>query len=160
MLKTFLKTFLHNLTDNSHIKIPEASDMIHNYYKSFLIAILFNFLVVFSGYARQSALSTNKLTDTYSTNILTESAANSHMKREMISINSQYVLIEILRDDNVHFEMSFIDSGVTAAKPIITTPMINKTDYSGPTICTRNGNTFDTKDLQIIVDPAACYHHL
>jgi alpha-glucosidase len=81
-------------------------------------------------------------------------ALNAQVRREKISIaTGHYVVVELLRDDIVHFEASSIDSHATTSKPIITTPMIFKTDYTGPTTYMKNGNVIDTRDMQIIIDP-------
>ncbi len=80
-------------------------------------------------------------------------AAGTEVKREKIAVSDgRYVVVEVLRDDMAHFEMSSIDSHASATRPIITTPMVYKTDYAGPTTYSRNGNIIKTKDMQIVVD--------
>ncbi|MCA9929698.1 MAG: hypothetical protein KC419_14525, partial [Anaerolineales bacterium] len=63
-----------------------------------------------------------------------------------------YLRVEILDDDLVHFESG--SGSVPDDAPIATTPMVQKTDYAGPTEFTDDGNgTLTTAVLQLTVDP-------
>ena len=73
-------------------------------------------------------------------------------RAEFINSNKQYLIVETLDDDLIHFELSAVGSSPGAAKPIYTSPMIDKTDYSGPTSYSKNGNVIETKGLRVTVN--------
>ncbi|KAA3658299.1 MAG: DUF5110 domain-containing protein, partial [Chloroflexi bacterium] len=63
-----------------------------------------------------------------------------------------YLIVEFLDDDLVHFESSS-GSGPENDAAIATTPMVVKTDYTGPTDFADDGHgTLSTPELQVIVD--------
>jgi alpha-glucosidase (family GH31 glycosyl hydrolase)/CubicO group peptidase (beta-lactamase class C family) len=65
----------------------------------------------------------------------------------------QYLIVEFLDDDLVHFELSGIGTSSDTSNPIYTSPMIVKKDYAGPTSLERLGaGTFETPNLRIEVD--------
>jgi len=63
---------------------------------------------------------------------------------------NQYVIIEFLDDDLVHFEFSAGQDAPNISQPIYASPMIDKTNYSGPSTngYSKNGNTIETSELQ------------
>lgn len=64
-----------------------------------------------------------------------------------------YLLLEVLDDDLIHFETN---SGHAPSDegPITTSPMVQKTDYPGPSEFSDDGRgTLTTADLQIVVNP-------
>lgn len=64
-----------------------------------------------------------------------------------------YLVVELLDDDLVHFETG-MGSPPTAGTPLATSPMVQKTDYPGPTTFTDDGQgTLTTAELQVQVDP-------
>ncbi|MGK7894409.1 MAG: TIM-barrel domain-containing protein [Xenococcus sp. (in: cyanobacteria)] len=76
-------------------------------------------------------------------------------RQNFISNDGQNSLIvEIIDDDLVHFEYATSENASPSNQPFYTSPMVFKTDYSGPTeISLVNGNTIETKDLKLeIID--------
>lgn len=62
-----------------------------------------------------------------------------------------YLVVELLDDDLVHFETGM---GSPSDGPIVTSPMVDKTDYTGPTEFANNGQgVLTTADLQITIHP-------
>lgn len=57
--------------------------------------------------------------------------AEAAVQRVQITSGSNYLIVEALRDDIVHFELSTLTPPGTG-NPIRTSPMIYKTDYTGP----------------------------
>jgi alpha-glucosidase (family GH31 glycosyl hydrolase) len=75
--------------------------------------------------------------------------------RVLFQVGSNTLILEFLDDDLVHFEYSGAGVPADVSMPIHTSPMISKTDYSGPTALTTDGQgTFETPDLQVQIDPA------
>jgi alpha-glucosidase len=71
-----------------------------------------------------------------------------------------YVIVEFLDDDLVHFELSAFGPGPDTSEPIFTTPMIDKTNFPGPSsLIQTEGDTLETPDLRIQVDQdSLCIH--
>lgn len=65
---------------------------------------------------------------------------------------SQYLIVETLNDDLIHFEYSAIGPAPDAALLLYTSPMIYKTDYPGPSSYSQQGNVIATSDVKLIVD--------
>ncbi|MBK8903997.1 MAG: DUF5110 domain-containing protein [Anaerolineaceae bacterium] len=64
-----------------------------------------------------------------------------------------YLVVELLDDDLIHFEAGQ-GSPPAAGTPLATSPMVQKTDYPGPTSFTDDGQgTLTTAELQVQVDP-------
>src|ERR1700687_526116 len=49
------------------------------------------------------------------------------------------VVVELLDDDLMHFELSAVGGGPDTGAPLYTTPMVLRTDYAGPSRFTNNG---------------------
>lgn len=63
-----------------------------------------------------------------------------------------YLVVEVLDDDLIHFEAGQGSPPATGT-PLATSPMVQKTDYSGPTHFTDDGQgTLTTAELQVQVD--------
>ncbi len=81
--------------------------------------------------------------------------ASAAVQRVKILSGSNYLVVEALRDDIVHFELG-AGAGPDVSLPLYTTPMVAKTDYTGPTGWTdsTSGNirTFDTPSVKVAVD--------
>lgn len=78
------------------------------------------------------------------------------VERVKLQAGGQYLIIELLRDDLVHFEVSAMGPGPGTATPIFTTPQVAKTDYPGPASFAQSGpggSTLDTAQMHIVVDP-------
>lgn len=79
--------------------------------------------------------------------------SDAEVFRTKFSTNSAYLIIEVLDDDLVHVEVSAIGEGPDPSEPLYTSPMVFKTDYAGPTRITQTGNTLETSDLRVEVNP-------
>lgn len=64
----------------------------------------------------------------------------------------QYLIVETLNDDLIHFELSAVGSGPDAALPLYTSPMIHKTDFHGPSAYSQQGNMIETSEIKVAVD--------
>ncbi|HVP09643.1 MAG TPA: TIM-barrel domain-containing protein, partial [Phycisphaerae bacterium] len=68
--------------------------------------------------------------------------------------NDRCLIMEVLDDDLVHFELAKGPPDAAANKPIYTTPMVFKTDYRGPTRLKKPGpGVVETMEMRIAVDP-------
>jgi alpha-glucosidase (family GH31 glycosyl hydrolase) len=78
-------------------------------------------------------------------------AADATVFRSQFTSGSSYLVVEVLDDDLAHFEVA---SGTPPAttQPLYTSPMVFKTDYTGPTSVTRTGNTIETNDMRLEID--------
>jgi alpha-glucosidase (family GH31 glycosyl hydrolase) len=76
------------------------------------------------------------------------------VKRHSFSTPSSHLLVEILDDDMVHFEFSAGGGLPALDESIYSSPMIDKTDYEGPTTFSATDNQLETSDIRIKVDPA------
>ncbi|WP_394829920.1 TIM-barrel domain-containing protein [Pendulispora albinea] len=76
------------------------------------------------------------------------------VQRVRFDVPGQYLIVEVLDDDLVHFELSAKGAGPGAGAPLFTSPMVAKTDYAGPTSFVREGNTLRTPELEVAVDAA------
>jgi alpha-glucosidase len=66
-----------------------------------------------------------------------------------------YLLVEVLDDDLVHFELSAY--GPTTKTAIYTSPMVYKTDYPGPSHFSDDGQgALETADIKLQVKPDRC----
>lgn len=86
--------------------------------------------------------------------LLTSSVALAAVERRKFTTATAYLVVEILGDDLVHFEVSSVGSGPSTEQPLYTSPMVSKTTYSGPSSFIDHGNTLETPDVQLIVTPA------
>jgi alpha-glucosidase (family GH31 glycosyl hydrolase) len=68
---------------------------------------------------------------------------------------NNYLVVEFLKDELLHFELSGMGPGPDAGKPIFITPQVAKTDYAGPSSFAQSGkggNTLDTTDMKVVVN--------
>src|SRR5262249_44336268 len=65
---------------------------------------------------------------------------------------ARYLLVEVLRDDVAHFELSAVGSGPDVSAPLWQSPMVAKRDYPGPSRITVSGSTIETAALRVEVD--------
>ncbi|MBZ0282160.1 MAG: glycoside hydrolase family 31, partial [Anaerolineae bacterium] len=80
------------------------------------------------------------------------SSASSSVYRVTFAANDQYLTVEVLDDDLAHFE---VGSGVGADEVIWTTPMVAKTDYSGPSSLNfPSSNVIETPEMRLTIDEA------
>jgi len=75
------------------------------------------------------------------------------LKRVKFKSGDQYLMVEFLDDDLVHFELSAFDVSADPDQAIFTTPMIAKTDYQGPLSFSNDGQgTMQTSEVKVVVD--------
>jgi alpha-glucosidase (family GH31 glycosyl hydrolase) len=73
--------------------------------------------------------------------------------RVKFQVGNNYLILEFLNDDLLHFELSGVETQTDLSQPLHTTPMVAKTDYPGPAHLTSDGKgTFETDALKIQVD--------
>jgi alpha-glucosidase len=82
-------------------------------------------------------------------------AAEGDGARHLYGAPGRYLVVEALRDDVVHFELSAVGAG-DAGKAIYTTPMVAKTDYPGPSTLAADDHHLETALLDVAVDGALC----
>jgi alpha-glucosidase (family GH31 glycosyl hydrolase) len=74
-------------------------------------------------------------------------AAHAAVHRAKFNFGGNYALVEVLDDDLIHVEYAS-GSGPAAGTPIYNSPMVGKTNYSGPTSVSQNGGVIDTPEMQ------------
>ena len=77
------------------------------------------------------------------------------VQRVKFTSGNNYLIVEFLNDDLMHFELSALGPGPDPSSPLFTTPQVFKTDYAGPSSFTQSGvggNTLDTADMTVAVD--------
>lgn len=81
-------------------------------------------------------------------------AAQAAPQRVEFTAGGDYLVVEFLDDDLVHFETG-TGSGPGTANPLFTTDQVAKTDYPGPSSFTQNGGILSTPQLRVEVDTAS-----
>src|SRR5260370_41102461 len=82
-------------------------------------------------------------------------AAEAAVQRVKYQSGNNYLIVEVLTDDLVHFEVSGLGPGPDAATPIFTSPQVFKTDYAGPSTFSQSGSgghILDPAHAQVVVD--------
>jgi len=74
------------------------------------------------------------------------------VQRAKFTSGNNYLIVEFLDNDLVHFELSALGPGPGTGSPIFTTPQVSKTNYTGPTSFSQSGNTLETPDIRVVVD--------
>jgi alpha-glucosidase (family GH31 glycosyl hydrolase) len=80
-----------------------------------------------------------------------ESSVGAPIPRLKFTSGQNYLLLELLDDDLLHFEVSGLGPGPAESAPLFTTPQVAKNDYPGPSSFSRSGNTVDTAELRVVV---------
>jgi alpha-glucosidase (family GH31 glycosyl hydrolase) len=80
------------------------------------------------------------------------SLASGAVERRKFSIPGAYLVIEVLDDDLVHFELSAIGSGPPLSQALHTSPMVFKTNYEGPSTLSGSGNLLETGDIRLVIN--------
>ncbi len=83
-------------------------------------------------------------------------AAPLGVQRAQFTAGSSYLVIEVLDDDLVHFELAGSGTPPGTSAPLFTTDQIDKTDYAGPEQYARNASVITTADLRVTVDASLC----
>lgn len=78
--------------------------------------------------------------------------AMAAIERLKFNTPSAYLVIEVLDDDLIHFEVSAAVPGPPLSDPIYTSPMVGKHDYSGPNSFTRSGDRVETDDIRLEIN--------
>jgi alpha-glucosidase len=78
--------------------------------------------------------------------------AIADVERRKFTNGEGYLIAEVLDDDLVHFEISESGNGPTADLPLYSSPMVEKTDYTGPSVFRNSGNRLETNELRIEID--------
>ncbi len=74
-------------------------------------------------------------------------------ERVIFQNGNEYLILEFLDDDLLHFELSGEETQTDLTQPLHTSPMILKTDYPGPSrLMTDGKGTFETAALKVQVD--------
>ncbi|MDX3001762.1 glycoside hydrolase family 31 protein [Kribbella solani] len=83
--------------------------------------------------------------------VLPTQTAQAVVQRVEFLAGGNYLVVEFLDDDLVHFEMG-TGSGPGTGSPLFTTTQIAKTNYSGPTSLTQSGGVLTTPGLKVDVN--------
>ena len=75
--------------------------------------------------------------------------------RVKFQVGQNYLILEFLDDDLVHFELSGVETLTDLSQPLHTTPMVAKKDYPGPSQLMFDGEgTFETTSLKVQIEPS------
>ena len=74
------------------------------------------------------------------------------VQRKKFTIPNAYLVVEVLDDNLIHFELSAIGPGPSEHDRLYTSPMILKTDYLGASTFNQNANTIETRDIRLVID--------
>ncbi len=83
---------------------------------------------------------------------LQTAAADIYRKKFSTTSPNMYLVIEVLDNDLIHFEVSAVGNGPDTSTPLYVSPMIAKTTYSGASSVQDTGNTLETRDIKIYVN--------
>jgi len=74
------------------------------------------------------------------------------VQRKKFTASAGYVVVEVLDDDLLHFEVSAVGSGPATTQPLHTSPMVLRADHAGPTTFVDNGGALETAELAVTID--------
>jgi alpha-glucosidase len=80
--------------------------------------------------------------------LATPGSPGAEVRREIFTAGNRYLVVEALDDDLLHFELSAVGSPPDAGRPVPVSPMIARTDQSGPAQYRRDGMTVETGALR------------
>jgi alpha-glucosidase len=86
------------------------------------------------------------------------SDAQADPQRFKFTAAGSYLVVEVLDDDLIHFELSAAGPGPATAQPLFTTPQVAKTEYPGPSAIAQSGpsgTTLETPETRVAVDPTS-----
>ena len=82
--------------------------------------------------------------------VLTANSLHAEVRRVKFTVDNRYLLVEVLDDDLIHFELS-VAAGPAATMPLFTSPMVLKTDYPGPSAFSSVDNTYFPHPTDLII---------
>lgn len=85
--------------------------------------------------------------------LLITTTLHAEVKRAKFTTPTQYLVVEALDDDLIHFELSAVGAGPDTTTQLYTSPMVLKIDYPGPSSFSATGNTIETGEIRVDVDP-------
>jgi alpha-glucosidase (family GH31 glycosyl hydrolase) len=80
-------------------------------------------------------------------------ATHADVQRRKFTLPPAYLIVEVLDDDLLHFEVSAIGDP-PVDRSLYASPMVHKKDYPGPGVFVAGGNRLETAELRIEVNPA------
>jgi len=83
--------------------------------------------------------------------VLPAQTAQAAVQRVQFTAGGNYLVVEFLDDDLVHFELG-VGSGPGTGSPVFTTTQIAKTNYPGPTSLTQAGGVLTTPGIKVDVN--------
>lgn len=81
-------------------------------------------------------------------------AAQAVTQRVQYASGGNYLVVEVLDDDLVHFETG-AGAGPGTAAALFATDQVSKRNYAGPTTFSQVGGTITTADMKVVVDPTS-----
>lgn len=81
-------------------------------------------------------------------------SAAADVARFKYAHGGSYLVVELLDDDLAHFEVSAFGPGPDTSQPVLTSPMVEKTDYPGPASVSQSGpggTILETPELRLTV---------
>ncbi|NEO97568.1 MAG: DUF5110 domain-containing protein [Symploca sp. SIO2E9] len=84
--------------------------------------------------------------------LFVQPAAKADVFRTQFQAGSAYLTVEVLDDDLIHFEVSSVGEAPPTTESIYTSPMVFKTDYSGPASISQSENVLETSDVRLEID--------
>jgi alpha-glucosidase (family GH31 glycosyl hydrolase) len=81
-------------------------------------------------------------------------AALGVQRTKLGGTNGGYVVLEVLGDQLVHFELSGSGAGPDPSLALIVSPQVARQDFEGPTRFVSDATSIETNTLRIAVDPA------
>jgi alpha-glucosidase len=84
--------------------------------------------------------------------VLVPITALTDVQRKKFTTPHAYLVVEVLDDDLIHFELSAIGPGPSESDQLYTSPMIFKTDYPGASTFNQNANAIETRDIRLVID--------
>jgi len=87
--------------------------------------------------------------------VLLSSICDASVYREKFLVNGRYLVVEVLQDNLLHFELSAKAPGPNENEPIATTPMVVRKHFSGPEKLNRTKQSIQTKKLTVDVNESS-----
>lgn len=85
--------------------------------------------------------------------LLLSISVQAEIRRAGFNTGNQHLIIEALDDDLIHFEYSTGNVNPDPTVAVATSPMVLKTDYTGPKTFRAAGNVLETTEIRVEIDP-------